>query len=104
MAVGVLLVAAFAYGLVEHDFEAGVDPMDGLVVVIFSAVAAAHIAAGVSVWRGHRWGALLGIVFAVIGLLASVLGLLEEWFALLPLACYAGTLVVLVRELGAQQR
>ena len=99
--IGVLLVGAFAWGLlVEHDWEAGFDPMDGIVMFVFGTVAAAHIAAGVGVWRGHRWGVLLGIVFAGIGLLFSLLGLLEEWFALLPLACYVVTLVVLLRALG----
>ena len=104
MAVGVLLVGAFAYGFVEHDFEAGLDPMDGIVVLIFSSVALAHIAAGVGVWRGHRRAALLGIVFAVIGLLFSVLGLLEEWFAIVPLVCYLATLVVLVQATRARPR
>ena len=104
MGVGVLLVGAFAWGFVERlmeGFEGGFDPMDGIVVVVFSTVAAAHIAAGMGVWRGHRWGAMLGIVFAVIGLLACVLGLLEEWFAVLPLAGYAATLVVLVQATQA---
>lgn len=100
MGVGVLLVGAFAWGFVERlmeGFEGGFDPMDGIVAVVFSTVAAAHIAAGVGVWRGHRRGTMLGIVFAVIGLLISALGLFEEWFAVLPLAGYAATLVVLVR-------
>ena len=88
----------------DRGFEAGYDAMDGIVVVIFSAVAAMHIAAGVGVWRGHPWGVVLGIVFAVIGLLFCVLGLLEEWFALVPLACYGATLVVLVRATRAWPR
>ena len=99
--IGVLLVGAFVWGLlVEHDWEAGIDPMDGIVVVVFGTAAAAHIVAGVGVWRGHRWGAVLGSVFAVVGLLFSLLGLLEEWFAVLPLACYVVTLVVLLQAQG----
>ena len=103
MGVGVLLVGLFALGFVlafMEGFEAGYDAMDAIVVVLFSTVAAAHIAAGVGVWRGHRWGALLGIVFAIIGLLFCVLGLLEEWFMLVPVACYVATLVVLVQAIA----
>ena len=101
--IGVLLVGAFAWGFVEHDFGAGFDPMDGIVVVVFSTVAGAHIAAGFGVWQGRRWGALLGFVFAVLGLLISALGLLEEWFAVLPLAGCAATSVVLVQAIRAWQ-
>ena len=102
MGVGVLLAGAFALGFVMafmDGFEAGYDAMDALVVVVFSTVAAMHIAAGVGVGRGYGWGALLGIVFAVIGLLFCVLGALEEWFMLLPVACYIATLVVLVQAI-----
>jgi hypothetical protein len=100
MSVGVLLAGLLGLGLVlalMEGFEAGYDAMDAIVVVVISTVAAAHIAAGVGVWRGYGWGALLGIVFAVIGLLFCVLGSLEEWFMLLPVACYVATLVVLVQ-------
>ena len=106
MGVGVLLVGAFAWGFVERlmdGFEGGFDPMDGIVVVVFSTVAGAHIAAGFGVWQGRRWGALLGFVFAVLGLLISALGLLEEWFAVLPLTGYAATSVVLVQAIRAWQ-
>ena len=106
MGVGVLLVGAFAWGFAERlmdGFEGGFDPMDGIVVVVFSTVAGAHIAAGFGIWQGRRWGALLGFVFAVLGLLISALGLLEEWFAVLPLAGYAATLVVLVQAIRAWQ-
>jgi len=98
--VGVLLVGAFGWGFVERfreGFEGGFDSMDGIIVVVFSTAAIAHIAAGLGVWRGHRWGALLGIVFAAIGLLFCVLASLEAWFMLLPVACYVGTLVILAQ-------
>ena len=103
MGVGLLLVGAFAWGFVERfteGFEGGLDPMDGIVVAVFSIVAVAHIVAAVGIWRGQRRGALLGIVFAVIGLLFCVLGLVEEWLAVLPLAGYTATLVVLVQAIG----
>ena len=103
MSAGVRLVGAFAWGFVERftkGFEGGFDPTDGIVVVVFSIVAVAHISAAVGIWRGQRRGALLGIVFAVLGLLFCLLGLLEEWFAVLPLAGYAVTLVVLVQAIG----
>ena len=104
MGVGVLLVGAFAWGFIERlmdGFEGGFDPMDGIVVVVFSTVAGAHIAAGFGVWQGRRWGALLGFVFAVLGLLISALGLLVEWVAVLPLAGFAATSVVLVHAIRA---
>ena len=98
--VGVLLASMFVLGFIlafMEGFQAGYDAMDAVVVIVFSTVAAAHIAAGVGVWRGHRWGVVLGIAFAIIGLLFSLLGLLEEWFAILPAAGYTAALVGLLR-------
>lgn len=107
LGMGVLISGLVVYGFVSsrwacdesgHSFACD---LSNIAVVVGAGVAALHVVAAASVWRGHLRGAVVGAVIAFLGLLACA-SLLEHepWWLVLPIFTgYLATLLVLAYAL-----
>ena len=107
LAMGIFIVGLAAYGIassrwacdqpgghVGYRFACDVAWVLGAGAVV---VAALHVMAAVSIWRGHFRGAVAGIVLSLLGLVACSGFVQDErwWVALAVAAGYLATSLVL---------
>jgi len=108
--MGMFILGLVVYGLVSSRWACDTPGYPGyqfacdvawIVGAVAAGVAALHVMAAVSIWRGHLRGALVGAVLSLLGLLACT-GFLEDerWWVVPPVAAgYLGTLLVLAYAL-----
>lgn len=77
-AAAVLLFIGGAFGAIAGLILLGVGGVFSLVGILFLAVAAAQIYAGVQIMQGHERGRILGLVFAGLGVLFALISIAQS--------------------------